>query len=116
MFCYSIQACKGTVFNAADITTAAQAMSTDINVIEMKHDEIEEQNKDLNMYSVFEEAMPLKNITKMYCIFEHMKIVKGATLTNKISYHLAEYEIQSSSQAQSRQVSPENIKLVLSPS
>lgn len=48
---------------------------------------------DLNMYSVFEEAMPLKNISKMYCIFEHIKIVKGATLTNKITYHLAEYEI-----------------------
>lgn len=54
-------------------------MSTDIKVIEMKHDEIEERNKDLNMYSVFEEAMPLENITKMHCIFEHKKIVKGAT-------------------------------------
>lgn len=63
------------------------------------------------MYSVFEEAMLLENITKMHCIFEHQKIDKGATLTNKISSNLAEYEIQSSSQAQSRQVSPENSKL-----
>lgn len=54
-----VKARKGTVFNAADFTAAAQAMSTDINVIEMKHDEIEEQNKDLNMYSVFEKAMLL---------------------------------------------------------
>lgn len=32
-------------------------------------------------------------------------------MTNKISSNLAEYEIQSSSQAQSRPVSPENVKL-----
>lgn len=47
----------------------------------------------------------------MHCIFVHQKIVKGASLSNKISSNLAEYEIQSSSQAQPGQVSPENIKL-----
>lgn len=45
------------VFNAADFTVAARTMRTDVKVIEMKHDEIEEWNKILNMYSVFKEAV-----------------------------------------------------------
>lgn len=75
---------KGNVFNAADFTSAAQVMSSDVKIIQMKTSEIEERNEALNMHSIFEEAVPLDNIKKMHCIYIRQDIVEGAFLTKKI--------------------------------
>ena len=101
-----VKAHKGTVFNASDFRAAAQALNTHVKVFEMKHEEIEKQNESLKMHSVFEKAIPLKNITKMHCIYLHQNNMISALLSNK-----AEHESQSISQTQRRKVAPENIKL-----